>query len=261
MRLALADAPVAVPGAFEWRTIGQGFEVADLPVIAEGHVVDHILLARIDPGAFRFELLSDPAGEHDLDQWMSSIKPALVVNGSYYGRYGRPDTPVLSGGVPLGPPDYDARAGAFVASASFTGIRDLRGESWKAAFAGAETALVSYPLLVRGGATGVSVASRWLANRSFVGEDIDRRIIIGTTADAFFSLSNLATFLRDAPLGLATALNLDGGPVASQGIALNGFTRRTYGRWEAQVEGDQVKLLTWPYGTVAMPVVLAVFPK
>jgi hypothetical protein len=33
MRLALADAPVAAAaGAFEWRTIGQGFDVADLPV-------------------------------------------------------------------------------------------------------------------------------------------------------------------------------------------------------------------------------------
>ena len=62
-------------------------------------------------------------------------------------------------------------------------------------------------------------------------------------------------------LGLTLALNLDGGPVASQAIALNGFDRRTYGQWEAQLQGERVSLMTWPYGTVAMPIVLAVFPK
>jgi hypothetical protein len=82
-----------------------------------------------------------------------------------------------------------------------------------------------------------------------------------TTAEAFFSLDRLAKFLRDAPLDLKRALNLDGGPVACQAIALNGFERRLYGSWELQAEGDVVHLLTWPYGTVAMPIVLAVFPK
>jgi len=100
-----------------------------------------------------------------------------------------------------------------------------------------------------------------LANRSFVGQDATGRVIVGTTADAFFSLDGLARFLRDAPLGLTIALNLDGGPVASQGISLNGYERRIHGRWEAQVNGNRVDLLTWPYGTVAMPVVMAVFPR
>lgn len=79
--------------------------------------------------------------------------------------------------------------------------------------------------------------------------------------DAFFSLDRLARFLLDAPLDLVIALNLDGGPVACQGISLNGYERKTYGRWEAEIDGDKVQLLTWPYGTVAMPIVLAVFPR
>ena len=121
--------------------------------------------------------------------------------------------------------------------------------------------MVSYPLLVAGGTTGVAHPSQWLANRSFVGQDVGGRIIIGTTTDAFFTLDRLAHFLLKAPLGLTVALNLDGGPIASQGVSLNGFDRRTYGRWEAQVEGSRVKLLTWPYGTVAMPIVIAVYRK
>ena len=86
-------------------------------------------------------------------------------------------------------------------------------------------------------------------------------VIIGTTTDAFFSLDRLARFLLDAPLGLTIALNLDGGPLACQGISFNGYERKTYGRWEAQVEGEHAQLLAWPYGSYALPVVLAVFPR
>ena len=86
-------------------------------------------------------------------------------------------------------------------------------------------------------------------------------MIVGATTDAFFSLDRFARFLLHARFGLVLALNLDGGPVAGQAIALNGFERRTYGRWEAQLRGDKVSLLTWPCGMVAMPIVVAVFPK
>jgi hypothetical protein len=262
MRLALRGPPPVIPGRFEWQTIGEGFEVADLPVLADQREVDHILLARVDAARFKFMVQNEPAGRKGLDQWMAQLGAALVVNGSYFTRRGEPDTPLLSDGTRLGPRDYDAKAGAFVSSTSFAGVRDLSHEDWHSAFQGAENAMVSYPLLLSGGANRVTHPSRWLANRSFIGQDGSGRIIIGTTTDAFFSLDRLAEFLLNAPLDLTIALNLDGGPVACQGVSLNGYRRKTYGRWEAQVEGDQAAaLLTWPYGTIAMPIVLAVFPK
>jgi hypothetical protein len=261
MRLALRSTREASPGDFQWRAIAPGFEVAELPVMAAGQAVDSILLARIDPVHYRFAVRNASAGDKNLDEWMTTPGVVLVVNGSYFGHDGKPDTPFLSDGALLGPRDYDAKAGAFVASREFTGIRDLAKTDWRVAFQGADNAMVSYPLLLADGVTHVPIASRWLANRSFVGQDKEGRIIIGTTTDAFFSLTDLARFLRDAPLGLTTALNLDGGPVACQGISLNGYKRKSYGRWESQVNDGKVRMLTWPYGTVAMPVVLAVFPR
>src|SRR5262249_24909801 len=130
IRLALGEPPPPTPGDFAWRSVAQGFEVADLPVIAGAAEVDRLLLARIDPARFRFAVYNSPAGDKNLDQWMAHLSAALVINGSYYSRDGRPDTPFLSAGTLMGPKDYDARAGAFVASPAFTGVRDLAQQSW-----------------------------------------------------------------------------------------------------------------------------------
>jgi hypothetical protein len=261
MKLALTTAPIATPGTLTWQTVSAGFEVADLPALVNGKEVDHLYLARIDPAHFRFVVRNGSNGDRDLDHWMSRLGAALVVNGSYFSKVGGPDTPFVSDGTQLGPKDYDAKAGAFVASNQFTGIRNLAQQDWKTAFQGADNAMVSYPLLVRDGASGVGHSSRWLANRSFVGQDDAGRIIIGTTTDAFFPLDRFAQFLLDSPLGLKLALNLDGGPVACQGISLNGYERKTYGRFELEAEGDKQWLLTRCYGTAGMPMVLAVYPK
>ena len=53
---------------------------------------------------------------------------------------------------------------------------------------GAENAMVSFPLLINEGTLGATLPSQWLANRTFIGQDRARRIIVGTTRDAFFSL-------------------------------------------------------------------------
>jgi hypothetical protein len=230
------------PGKLEWRTLRDGFEAGELSVVENGGEVDRIFLARISPARFRFEVRHEAAGNRSLDAWIRQLGAVLVINGSYYTPSNTPDTPVVSAGTPLGPEIYDAKAGAFVASGAFAGIRDLAQQSWQDAFKGARDAMVSYPLLIAENGASRVVASQRLAKRSFVGQDLDGNIILGTTAGGFFSLPQLAAFLQQAPLGLKLALNLDGGPVACQGISLDGFERRV-----CEIS--------------ALPIVLAVFPK
>jgi hypothetical protein len=246
MRLALRDRSVsAIAGPFAWRTLEPGFDVAELPVIAEGAEVDRISLARVAPDRFRFIVRNDPAGRRTVDDWMGALGAVLVVNGSYFTRRGTPDTPLVSAGTRLGPHDYVATHGAFVAARNAVRVNDLAGTDWHAALQGADDAMVSFPLLVGPNAGDrIHADWRWLANRNFVGQDSAGRIIFGTTKDAFFSLDRLAAFLHAAPLDLTVALNLDGGPVASQGIALDGFARHTCGRWELNVQDGALKLLT-----------------
>ena len=258
-----AKPPAVTPGSFQWNEIAPGFEVAELPVNGAGIEVDRILLARVDPARYRFAVRNTPMENNNLDAWMEKLGAALVVNGSYFSRGGTPDTPTVIDGVLRGPATYRASHGAFVASSGQAEIRDIAGADWHPFLRGAETAFVSFPLLLAADGTNrVPAGSKWLANRSFIGEDDQGRILVGTTKSAFFSLDRLASFLKDAPLGLRIALNLDGGPVASQGIKLNGFDRRTYGQWEIQVQNGQAKMLPHlPFHEAPMPIVLAVYPR
>jgi hypothetical protein len=264
MRVALRlPVPAATAGPFSWREIAAGFEVAEMPVTADGTEVDRILLARIDPVHFRFVVRNAPAGNRELGDWMRQLGATLVINGSYFSRYGKPVTPFLSADTPLGPTDYSGQHGAFVASDTVR-IHDLADEDWRTAFLNADDALVSYPLLI--GADGKSRAgadSRWLANRSFVAQDNAGRILFGTTKEAFFSIGRLADFLHAAPLGLTLALNLDGGPVACQGIALEDYRRDFCGKWEFAIHDGKPELLAGALGNRrwGLPIVIAVLPK
>ncbi len=84
------------------------------------------------------------------------------------------------------------------------------------------------------------------------------RVIFGTTADAF-SLERLAAFLRAAPLDIRIALNLDGGPVACQGIELPGYRRDFCGDWQMKAEGGELRLLQRLIGhrRCGLPIVIA----
>jgi hypothetical protein len=256
--------PDASAGAFAWREISSGFDVGEIPVIAAGSEVDRILIARVDPARFKFVVRNAPAGDKHLDDWMKELNATLVVNGSYFTPDGTPETPIVSEGKPLGPGSYNSTHGAFVSSGGSAALRDLAHEDWRIVLKDADNALVSYPLLIApdGSTSRVPKGSGWLANRSFVGEDRAGRIIIGTTKGAFFSLDRLAEFLKQSPLDLVMALNLDGGPVACQAIHLDDFRRRYCGRWEMQVRSGKPRMLPpWRLMTSPMPIALAVFPR
>ncbi len=251
-----STSPETRSAAFAWRPLAAGFEVAEMPVRSGGGEVDRILLARIDPAHFRFILRHAPGGGRSLGEWMSTLGSIMVINGSFFAPGGDPATPLLSDGNLSGPKDYHARHGAFVASGKFIGIRDLRKNDWRRQFRDAQDATVSYPLLLGANGRNTVQPSGRRARRSFAGQDEAGRIVLGTTRAAFFSLKELATFLRASPLRLRLALNLDGGPYACQAIAYKGFVRNICGAAE---NGGA------PPRTAArrtrLPIVMAVLPR
>jgi Phosphodiester glycosidase len=264
IRLALGDdPPVASPGPLSWTKRADGFETAELSAFAGGEEVDKILLARLDPEKYRFQIHNRSAGDRKLGDWMRALDASLVVNGSYFDGKGRPATPLVSHGFASGPQEYHAANRALIVSDDLVGIRDLHRENWKDLFNTARYALVSYPLLVAPEHYPVKSGARWLANRTFVGQDSSGLIILGTTSDAFFSLERLPRFLNEAPLDLVLALNLDGGPVACQGISIPGYSRDFCGQWELNHEDGKLRVLSSMIGQrrVGLPIVLAAFPR
>ena len=265
MRLALApNPPVPTAGEPAWAEAMPGFDTGEMAVLADGKEVDRVLLARFDPKRFEFETLNDVSGSRGPAEWLAATGASFVINGSYFERDGRPSVPMVSDGKPLGPAEYDARHGAFVVDARGARVLDLAGKSWEDALAGVRYGTVSYPMLVgEDGASRAKGDERWLANRSFVAEDRDGRIVFGTTKDAYLSLNRLGPFLAGSPLGIRRALNLDGGPLACQGVSVPGHARDFCGEWEMSQRDGQLSLLRprFPGGRWGLAMVVTARPR
>jgi hypothetical protein len=257
-----ATPPDVKPGAFEWQELAPGYEIAEMPVLTDREEIDRFYLVRLDPAHYTFSVHARSGTS--VSQWEKALPDAaLIVNGSFFGARNEPDTPFIINGVASGPATYDARAGAFVANDVGASVVDLSdGRGWEAAFVGARNAMVAYPLLIgEDGLTHVSSQTRWLSNRTFVAEDKQGRIVIGSTKEAFFSLNREAEFLKVALPDLKVALNLDGGPVASQSVRVGTVHRLHIARWEAQEENGRARLIHLPFGEAEMPIVLAASPR
>ena len=263
VRVALNEPNLdAQAGEVTWRRLDEGLEIGQVPVLVDGEEVDRVYLTRIDPRLYEFRLRVDP--DNDLDAWMRELQPVAVINGSYYDAQFGPATPVRIDGQLAGPSEYDATHGAFVWSEDAARIVDLANVSWRDVIEGWETAMVSYPTLVDATGQNRAPQSRWLASRSFVAEDQDGMILLGSAPEGFFSLYRLGEFLRLAPLRLRYVLNLDGGPVACHGVSAGGVTRLLYGHVELQSDGEGAPLRVLPASRnihALMPIVLAVFPR
>jgi hypothetical protein len=252
----------ADPGPVRWSARAGGFETAEMD-IRIGSARDRMRLVRVDPARWAFSVHSRPAGDRGADEWRQALGATFVVNGSYFDRRGAPDTPLKSGGAALGPSDYAAAHGAFVADAAGARLVDLKDGDWRAAMAGASDAFVSYPMLIGADGRGRTAPSRWVSARSFVAQDSAGRIVIGTTEDAGLTLGALSDLLRRAPLDLTLALNLDGGPLACQAVDIGGLRRSHCGRGEHQMDGERVLTLRPGFEGKgwSLPVVLVVRPR
>jgi hypothetical protein len=236
-----APATIAEPS---WTERAPGLETADATVELAGETVESIALVRLDPA--HYELSVHWAGDQPLaiEDWQRTLAADVVINGSYFEPDDTPTTPLRSAGRALGPASYVSSHGALVIGPGFDiDILDLRGRDAVSALAPYRDAMVSYPLLVApGGETRAAGHDDWLANRTFVGIDDRSRILIATTRGGFFSLRRLGETLRRSPLALRVALNLDGGPIASQLVSAGGWQRAIQGNAEITTTGDVLRL-------------------
>lgn len=263
VRFALQEeVPEVRPGELTWRRLADGLEVGEIAVLAGDEEVDRLYLTRIDPA--RYEFRQHVNADNNLDDWMEELQPVAVINGSYYSPDFGPATPVIIDGTAAGPDQYEATHAAFVSGDHGAAIVDLLATDWRSIGADAETMFVSYPTLLDGDGANRAPESNWLASRSFIGEDAEGHIILGSAPEGFFSLYRLGEFLRQTPVDWRNVLNLDGGPVACHAVSAGGETRKVYGKVEIQSDAPGEPLRVLPssqYIPSAMPIVIAVTPR
>ncbi|MGB8354935.1 MAG: phosphodiester glycosidase family protein [Chthoniobacteraceae bacterium] len=255
--------PIPTITSLHWETRAPGLDTADLELRVGNTIVDHMVLARLDPRNYHFSVHWDPTATRTAEEWQRELGAAVVVNGSYFGQDHVPLTPLRCSDQPAGPANYQSAHGAFVTDGTRVDIIDLQNRDALKAIAPYPDAMISYPLLIdAAGANRAAESKVWLASRNFVALDEAGRIILGTTETGFFTLHRLGDFLKASPLGLRIALNLDGGPLVSQVIHASNFTRNFHGKAEIS-DGSDVLRVFWqahvstPWG---LPVVLAAQP-
>lgn len=103
-----------------------------------------------------------------------------------------------------------------------------------------------FPLLISQGKPNLSSAlydAMTRSRRTVIAQDRNGRILVIVTAAAEMTLFEMTSWLQNVNLGIISALNLDGG--SSSQIYL----------------GSRSAPLEFKHGSIAVPVVLAVYPR
>lgn len=194
------------PDAAGWSELEPGLEWRELRA-----GLGNAQALRIDPALMRVRVAYDAASPGRVSEWMEALGPLAVVNGGYFDEQGRATALTIYDGVAAGS-SYDGFGGMLaVDAAGALSIRSLRDQPYDPAETLAQ-ALQSTPMLVQGGAAvPLPNDNGERSRRTVAALDADGRLLLVVFGWPSFSLSELGQWLADSDLGIATALNLDGG--------------------------------------------------
>jgi hypothetical protein len=259
-----ASPPVMVVEPF--TRVAPGVEVGQIDLRSGDEDIESVALVRLDPALHSFRVVHDPTTPSTIEQWRDRLAAVAVVNGSYFMPDRSPQTPLRQDGRELGPTTYSSSHGAFVADPDrgTATIVDLKDVTLPLGLRPFPQAMVSYPLLLAAdGSHRVTTNTDWVASRTFVGVDSQGWIVLGTSKHGYFTLRRLAAFVHDAPIGLVTALNFDGGPIAAQAVKAGDYERVVIGDAETNAGVDllRARIQAMRKPGVPLPIVLAALPK
>jgi hypothetical protein len=206
-----------------WVILREGLERRRITRQGAGlEPVEDIILLRIDPEGFTFDVAFDPVGK-ELEPWQSETGAEVIVNGGYFRReQGEfvPDGLIISGGKAAGV-SYGDFARMFAVGGAGPELRWLKLTPYNPAEP-LRAVLQCFPILIKpGGETGFPAESDdgIRARRTVIGQDRFGRILILIETQGFFTLRQLSVDLHNGDLDLDIAMNLDGGPSSGMAIA------------------------------------------
>jgi uncharacterized protein YigE (DUF2233 family) len=237
----------------KWQSIGRGLTFAQVQVLQGGEVVAELAVVKIDPASNAFRVFH--GAPRAISDWQEQIQAPIVFNGSYYRRDGKPCGLVIADGKPIGPAHNRQMRGMFVAEpkgmspdlprATILDLLTTRIDPKKLPWT---QGVQSFPLLLDYKGNIRVKDSEKRAHRT-------GNILVFNTSNRFFSLFEMAEFLKSSKFDIDSALNLDGGTEAQLLIKTKDFEFFSPPSWEKSIGDiiDQQKF--W------LPTVVGVFPR
>ncbi len=245
---------------YTWQTIGKGLSFTRIEVLEKKEIVESLAVVRIDPNLNSFRLFH--GAPRRISEWRESTKAQVIFNGSYFTSQGQPCGLVMIDEKTYGPLRNAAMRGMFVAEPRGVSpdlpratILDLTAAPVNITKLPWTQALMSFPLLLDSRGRLRVKNSDLQAQRTVICTDHKGNILVLHSAGDFFTLYELAKFLKSSSLDIDLALNLDGGSKAQLLINTPDFSFAS----PSYLEQSARELLD-PEASI-LPTVIGVFPR
>ena len=247
----------------KWQTLGRGLSFTRVEVLREGEVNEvmaTLAVVKIDPASNAFRVFHH--APQSITLWQQELKAPIVFNASYYGSDNQPVGLIIADGQALGPARNRQMRGMFVAEPKGISpdlpratILDLLATPINPKNLPWTQGVQSFPLLLDYKGNIRVRDSEKKANRTVIATDRVGNILVFNTSNRYFTLKELAQFLKNSKFDIDSALNLDGGTEAQLLIKTKDFEYFSPPSWENSIGSiiDQQKF--W------LPTVVGVFPR
>jgi uncharacterized protein YigE (DUF2233 family) len=244
----------------QWRILSQGLTFTEVQVFYDQDLVDTLAVVKIDPAFNAFRVFHHKP--ESLTNWQEEIKAPVVFNASYFNPKGKLVGLILMDGKPLGPFKNNQMRGMFVAEprglspdlprATILDLKATRIDPKKFPW---KQGVQSFPLLLDyKGHIRVRESGK-KSYRTVIAADRNGNILVFNTAENFFTLYQMAQFLKASSFDIDSALNLDGGAEAQLFIKTKDFEYYSPPSWQSRLGNilDRQRFL--------LPTVIGVFPR
>jgi len=202
--------PAATPTPADtgWFSKAPGLDRREIaaPIPASGFA-ERVVLFRIEPRFFTFRVLYAPGAPRLVSEWDSQAR--LVFNGGYFDEKDAALGLLVSDGKTFGR-SYEGYGGMFAAAGGAPVVRSLAAQPYQPGEP-LEQAVQGFPMLIYPDGSAFAKEDNARARRTALGQDASGRLYLVVAPHAAFTLAELARWLHGSDLGLAMALNLDGG--------------------------------------------------
>ena len=247
----------------QWQSLGRGLSFARVEVLRQGElteVVANLAVVKIDPASNAFRVFHH--APQSITGWQQELKAPIVFNASYYGANNQPVGLIIADGQTIGPATNRQMRGMFVAEPKGISpdlpratILDLLATPVNPKNLPWTQGVQSFPLLLDYKGNIRVRDSDKKANRTVIATDRVGNILVFNTSNRYFSLRELAQFLKASKFDIDSALNLDGGTEAQLMIKTKDFEFSSPPSWENSIGSILDQKVYW------LPTVVGVFPR